>query len=371
MIIKKINRYLIKLFFLNFIKITLGFATIFFIINLMESFERLKEAKVAISIIFLLSFLKIPQLLSSVILSVILISATFTHYQISIRSEGVIIRNTGFSVWKLSLPIHVFAIFLGIFWITFFNIFEIWTIKKSTKIEEKYITSDYQESIALNSGIWIRQKNLQNNGENILIIARNVYKNSTNFANVSLWFYDKNNVFYQRLDAKKMMLSPNKWMIYDGIINNEEKINEKFELMQIMTDLQEDFVKKKIVNNLDLVSLHSIFELPEIIKNMEQSGLKSTKYKVYLHSQINQIFLFGIMTLLAIFFGTSHFRSLRANLKLFVGIVFGFAIFLSSSIFFKLGSSGVLSIFEATWLITLIYYCLAVILIYQKDKFSS
>lgn len=371
MVIKKINKYLIKLFFINFIKISLGFATIFFIVNLMESFERLKEAKVAVGIIFLLSILKIPTHLTSAILSVVLISAILSHYQLSIRSEGVIIRNAGFSIWKLSLPIHIFAILLGILWITCFNIFEIWALKKSSKIEEKYISADLQESISLNNGIWIRQKNLQNDQENILIMARNVFKNSANFANVSLWFYDKNNIFYQRLDAKKMMLSPNKWLIYDGFINNEDKINEKFELMEITTDLQEDFVKKKIINNLDSDSLYSIFELPEIIKNMEQSGLKSTKYKIYFHSQINQIFLFGIMTLLAIFFGTSNFRSLQANLKLFVGIIFGFAIFLSSSIFFKLGSSGIITIFEATWLITLIYYCIAIILLYQKDKFTG
>lgn len=368
---KKINRYLIKLFFINFIKTTFGFAVIFFIINLMESFERLKEAKVAVNIIFLLSILKVPQHLTTVILSIVLISAIFTHYQLSIRSEGVIIRNAGFSIWKLSLPIHIFALLLGVFWIIFFNIFEIWASKKSIKIEEKYIKTEFQESISLNNGIWIRQKNIENNQENILILARKVFKNSANFANVSIWFYNKDGVYYQRIDAKKMMLSPNKWIIYDGVINNENRINEKFEQINIMTDLQEDFVKKKIVNNLDSVLIYPIFELPNIIKNMEQSGLKSTKYKVYLHSQINQIFLFGIMTLLAIFFGTSHFRSLRVNLKLFVGIIFGFAVFLSSSILFKLGSSGILSIFEATWLITFIYYSLAVILLYQKDKFST
>jgi len=366
MIVKKINQYLIKLFLKNFLKIILGFAIIFFIINLMESFERLKEAKVGINIILILSILKIPQHLTSIILSITLLASIFTYYQISVRSEGVVIRNCGFAVWRMSLPIHLTAIILGIFWISIFNLFEIWTIKKSNKIEEKYIKIDFQESINLNNGIWIRQKNLQTNHEDILIMAKRVFKNSANFADIRIWFYNKNNEFYQRIDAKKMFLNKNKWVIYDGIINNNNEINNNFEIFELETDLQEDFIKKKIANNMNLVELHSIFELPEIIKNMEQSGLNAKKYRMYLHNQINQILLFGIMTLFAVFFGVVNNRSLTANLKLFAGIIFGFAIFLSSSIFFKLGSSGLISLFEATWMITLIYYCLAIILVFQK-----
>ena len=79
--IKKINYYLIKLFLKNFLLVISGFAVMFFLINILDVFEKIKDVDFSIFLVFLLAMLKIPQALTSIVISAVLISAIITFYQ--------------------------------------------------------------------------------------------------------------------------------------------------------------------------------------------------------------------------------------------------------------------------------------------------
>ena len=143
--INKINRYLIKSFLKNFLIVALGFSAMFFLINILDIFERIKDSEVDLILVFGLAILKIPQSLTSIISSVVLISAILTFYQLSIRSEITIIRNCGYSIWKILTPVASCAVVLGIFWITIFNLIEIWSSKKFYQIENEYIEMNEED----------------------------------------------------------------------------------------------------------------------------------------------------------------------------------------------------------------------------------
>ena len=112
--INKINSYLAKSFLKNFLIVILGFSAMFFLINILDIFERIKDSEVSTILIFVLAVLKIPQSLTSIISSIVLISAILTFYQLSIRSELTIIRSCGYSIWKISMPVVFVAFILAV-----------------------------------------------------------------------------------------------------------------------------------------------------------------------------------------------------------------------------------------------------------------
>ena len=246
--INKINCYLIKSFLKNFLIVALGFSAMFFLINILDIFERIKDSEIDLILVFVLAILKIPQSLTSIISSVVLISAILTFYQLSIRSEITIIRNCGYSIWKILTPVASCAVVLGIFWITIFNLIEIWSSKKFYQIENEYIEIEMRESTIPSSGIWFRQKNFLQEKEEIIIVTRKIYKNSVELADVSLWFFNSGNIFYKKIDAKKMYLKNNKWILQKAIINDDNLINHQIENIEINTDFEENFIRKKIIN---------------------------------------------------------------------------------------------------------------------------
>jgi len=367
MIFNKINLYLAKNFLKNFLTIALGFWIIFFLVNLIDIFNRINDAQVGIKLMFILSFLKTPNNLSSIVVSIVLISSIYTLFQMSNRTEITVIRNCGYSLWQIANPLIISAIFLAIIWIIFFNLFEIWSSNKYNNFEAKYLQTEMRETLDIGNGVWFKQKNLINDSENIIIVTRKIYKNSLDLFEVSMWFFDKNNNFYKRVDAKKMVLNGGKWMIKKAIVNNENSINQMVESIQIPTEIDENFLKNKIVNNFENAESFNIFELPKIIDNLKKSGLNPKKLQTHLHSKLNYIILFVAMVLFSVFFGVNDVRNRKSNIKLLIGIIFGLIIFLSSSIFSTLGASGLLSIFESTWLISFIYLAISILFIRHKE----
>jgi lipopolysaccharide export LptBFGC system permease protein LptF len=73
------------------------------------------------------------------------------------------------------------------------------------------------------------------------------------------------------------------------------------------------------------------------------------------------------MTLISCFFGLNHIRSQNSLGMIFLGIVTGLTLYITSSIITALGSSGLISVFASTWVIVAICLAIGTLLIYQKE----
>lgn len=185
---------------------------------------------------------------------------------------------------------------------------------------------------------------------------------------VSLWFFDKDGKFYQKIDAKKMIFKNDKWILEDVTLNNSSNVNKKITNYSIKTNLSLKFVQQKIVNNFQNVKIFSIFELPELISELQSSGFSSTKFKVYFQSLLNKPILFVSMIMIACFFGINHIRNNNSILMIFLGIVSGLILYIVSSILNALGSANIMPIFASTWIITIICLAIGILLIYKKEN---
>jgi lipopolysaccharide export system permease protein len=362
-----LNRYFAKSFLLNFLQILAGFSLLFFFINLIEVLKKVAGNSVPLHASLAMAFLQIPDFLNDVAPSLVLISAVTTFFLLSSKSEITVARISGLSLWQIIKPIGFLAFIAGIFWVTIWGPISIAMMQKFNALEAKYVEKEIREIVALKNGIWLKQANIEKPNEEIIIQAKKVYKENLELKEVSVWFFASDNQFYKKIDAKTMLLQEDYWLLQDVMINDDKSLNEELKTFAIPTNLKADFVMQKIVNNFQNVKLFSVFELPNLIDELQISGFSSTKFKVYFHSLLSKPLLFLAMTLIACYFGLNHIRSKNSILLIFLGIVVGLFFYITSSIMNALGSSGLVSTFAATWLIVIICLASGILLIYRKE----
>ena len=394
MLIKSINIYLAKNFIKRFLQLTCAFSLLIFFISFIEIFNRTNQNKVTFIIKLAMSMCSVPQLINEISSSLILISAIICYFNLSMRSEITIIRNSGLSLWHIATPISISALFIGIFWIVIFQPLSI----KSSKLLENFENINFGEHKATQDGkkikinsqkpIWLRQENLENEGEEIIIGAEGLDQDNLKFYNVSLWFFNKEGLFYKRVDSEEMALLNENLILKNNIINqeslilNNEEFQKNFNLLSkesnknlnqqlpklvVKTKLSAEFILKKIFINTQNINNFNVFEIPKLIEEMENSGLNSQKYRVRLHYLCNLWLMFVAMTLIACYFGINHARNHKSLAMIFVGIIVGVAFYIASSIFNSIGSSGLISVFASTWMVSLICIATGILLIYHKE----
>lgn len=366
--LKLINLYIARSFFVKFVQIAACFSLVIFFINLLDTIDKVRGANAPFFTILLMAFLPISNFLNDVAPSLVLIAAIITFYLFSIKSEITIIRMSGFSLWEILRPISVSALLLGVFWVMIFGPVSIAMSKKFNSLEGKYVKNEMREVVAPMNGIWLKQPNIEQPGEELIIQAKKVYKENLELDEVTIWYFNKNGEFYKKVDAAEMLMQENSWLLQEVIINTNSSLNKKVEELVIPTNLKADFVMQKIVNNVQNVNLFSIFELPNLITDLQESGFDSTKFKVHLHSLLSKPLLFLAMSLIACYFGLAHIRNQNTVMMIFIGIIIGLILYITSSIVVALGASGLIPIFASTWVIAIICLAIGTLLIYRKES---
>ena len=116
------------------------------------------------------------------------------------------------------------------------------------------------------------------------------------------------------------------------VINNSENINKNLNEFKVLTNLKSRFIAQKIINNFEDTKLFSIFDLPKLIGDLEQSGFSSRKFRVYYYSLLNKPSIFVATVLIATFFGINNVRNKNAILYIIAGITFGLVLYIGLSI---------------------------------------
>ncbi len=365
---KKINLYFAKFFILRFLQINLAFSLIIFFINFIEALDKTANSSASVFVIISMAFLLIPDFLNDIAPSLVLFAAMMTFFLLSIKSEITIVRSCGYSMWHIISPVAFSAFLLGIFWITIFSPVSIKMMKKFNALEGQYVNNEIRESVESSTGIWIKQKNEENKNEEIIIQAKKVYKEDLELNEASVWFFDKDGKFYQKIDSKKMFLKDGYWLLEDAIINDFKILNESKKEYRIPTSLEADFVIDKVVSNFQNVKLFSVFSLPKIISSLKMAGFQSAKFEVYFNNMLAKPILFAAMTLIACFFGVNNFRNQNVALVIFLGTICGLALYITLSFIAALGSSRLIPVFASTWIITFICLAIGILLIYRKEN---
>lgn len=365
---KKIYFYIAKNFLTKFALVVISVSTIVFIINLLDVISRVKDSQISWSQIMMFSAMQIPGFLENISDFLIALSAIITLFTMSLGSEITIIRASGMSLWQILLPIILSTFLLGVFIVGVFNPISIIANKKFNAVERQFSVEDKEtDSLAPKNGIWLRQQNMANTDEEIIIHAKNINRQNLNLKEVNVWFFDNGKKFYRRIDADSMQLSNDSWRLNNVVINDKDNINSHQKESTIATDLKAEFISKKILNNFEDAELFSIYDLPGLINDLKQSGFSPQKFIVYYHSLLSKPFLFVAMVLIATFFAINNIRNKNNILRFVAGVMVALVLHIGLIIVGAIGASGLIPEFLSTWISSLILLSLGILLIFAKE----
>jgi lipopolysaccharide export system permease protein len=362
----KINFYLIKQFLQRFLFITCAISTLIIIFNLFDLLDGAGAVPLSTSIF--LAILQLPNFIREMFIFFIMISVMITFYSLSLNNEITIMRSAGLSLFKIIAPISIIIFIIGIILITIFNEIVIISDKKYQEIENS-LKDDSENNIIITpvDGIWFKQSNFDQKDGKIIFRAESANNKELIFYNVKIWFFDKNNKFYQKIDAEKLNLQDNKFIAKKVKINNNQLINKYITDFNMATDLTADFIRQKISNNFSNIKSFSIFELPNLIEDMKNSGYSTRKFQLYYHFLLAKPFFLIAISLIALYFTIANSRSNNNIIKFVIGIIFSFLLYISMSISYAFGTSGFLPFFVASWLFTVIILAISILLLIIKD----
>jgi len=344
-----LTRYLAKTYFLNMLFLLLGLLMIVYLFDTVELIRRgSKFDDVPLGLILQMGLLKLPEVGQVLFPFAVLFSAMFTFWQLTKRSELVVVRAAGFSVWQFLTPVILVAVFLGFLQMAVINPVGALLVGEFERLESRFLDRKDSEIAIFREGLWLRQTIDEKGGEEdgyIIFKASRVSQPDWTLKGVSVLFFNSNDMFFQRIEADSANLVPGQWVLKDAHLFDDEQDGLNLETYNIDTQLSISDIEESFSSPETM----SFWRLPAHIQTLEETGFDAARLKIHYHNLLSQPLMFAAMILLAATVSMRPPRFRGGTALIGFGIFIGFVVFFASSFLQALGASGQIPVIMAAW----------------------
>ncbi len=336
--------YLGRQFLASFFGVFFLFVCLIFMIDTIELMRRgASKPDVTFGIVMDMALLKLPHMAQEVLPFVALFGSMIAFWRLNRNNELVVIRSIGLSVWKFILPALLVVFALGVFKVTVFNPLASTMAAKYEELENKYLRRQSSVLTVSRTGLWLRQ----NDGRGQSVVhAQSVSEDGLELYRVTMFFYEDEDRFVRRADAKSARLSTGAWTLKDAWVNGPGLTPTEHKTLTVKTDL----TLEKIQESFASPETISFWELPKFIRILEQAGFSSVRHRLHLQSLISEPILLCAMVLIAAVFTLRHNRRAGTAIAVAGGICTGFALYFLSDLISALGLSSSIPVSLAAWI---------------------
>ena len=357
-----INKYLS----LKFCKIVFNFILVFFclgfIMNLFEEINFFKDLDFNLNLPIILSLMIVPSLLYHMFPFIILLSGIWFFLKIKKSDEVTALKISGMSNFSVIIIPSITVIILGIFYITSLNPITALLVKKYEYIKGSYATDKNYLAAITENGIWIKEKTEEKNN-----IIRSTYLKGENLIDLSIYKFDLDNNFVERIEAESANISSYNWVFKNvKIINNEGQIISNKDEEATYKSIYDLKKIKSLYSNLDTISF---WKINDEINLLEERGYTTRYMEAKLHKTLAFPFFLLSMVLLSGVF-TLGIRFKENNLTyVFIAIITCVLIYFLNDFSAALGETEQLSTNLSIWMPILIIFIFSSIgIIYANRK---
>ena len=345
----KINNILSSYFSKNLIT-SLVFCSVIsssfiFLIDLVELTRRISKSNDSdIILAFKLALLKLPGMIFEILPFIVLFASLSTFFLLAKRSELVIARASGISIWRLLLPGIGLIMLLGFFVSIILQPLIATSTYKFKELEARYIRGQLSLVTLSENGLWLKDMNPEDNSYRI-INSLGLEKQASNLERVIFFNHSKNGKLISRFDSESAMLVDGTWVLHNIWIYKAGKKPEFRDKISVKTKLtpiqiQENFAPPETI---------SIWNLPKFIKIAEQAGFTATKHKTKFYSILAFPFFLSSMLIIAAPFSVRFIRSERTNNLILSGLLSGLFLYTISNVISAFGASGIINPILSAW----------------------
>ena len=332
------NKYLI----VNFIIISL----FILFINLLELSRVLPEDSKSLFNYLYLSFLKYPSILNEIIPFVTIISISFLIRNLINNNELVSMRNLGYSIFDIFLPIAISVFITGLIFLILINpISAMMANKYDLKIDKRDLNL---HSIKIsNNEMWI--KNEIDNQNSSFINIKNIDLKDMNARDIKiLLISDKSNKFILAASGefRENFFSLKNVKYYNFLDESYENLESlEFEI---------NFNKENLLNSISKYKLIPFYKYINHSQTLSKFNLYSEEIGLYYLSEVLKPIFIVVLAFVIVGFTSKFQRNENFFKVLFIAISIGFLIFLLKEIISKLTISLSMNIYLSCLVIFLI-----------------
>ena len=348
--VKTYQQYLTKLFVKNLFIITGVFASLTFILNILEEIKFFKDMELGLYYPFLFTILNLPSVLFEIFPFIILITTQMFFIHLYTRDEVIIFKNYGVKNIDIIKLLSVLTLLFG-----FFLVFGFHTL--SSNLKHNYLgfknnfTEDNKYLAVINeSGLWIKD---EINDQINIVNAEGIENNL--LINVSISQLDKNYELKKTIYADRINIEKNIWLL------EKAKIFEigggKYE--EDLVELNSNFNLEKINNLFSNLSSLNIFQLTRYLKDYKSLGYSTLD----IESSIHKLIALPVYLVIMILIGSMLMMNVKNNKSKVFNIIMG--IILSVLIYYINYFFNIMGINERLPIVLSIWFPLTILLLFS------
>ncbi|MCC8417054.1 MAG: LptF/LptG family permease [Rickettsia endosymbiont of Bryobia graminum] len=320
--------YLFRLYCSYFISILLIIVGALVLSNIFDILQKFKTIHIPTHYFWQLATYKIPYLLNEISSLVSFTSMLFLLRRLTAHNELVAILCSGVHIWRVIITPVFAAIILGCIMLTILNPIGTIGLQKYEKLEAKLTNKESNDFIVSKSGLLFLEKDLDTKK---ILQVKIIDIHNSKLNHFTLLILDNNNNFLKRIDAPMAILSNNNIDISHAKIYDGKSFLE-VEQIVVLTNLSIN----KLLDDFTNPEMISIWDLPDSIKQLVESGLPTLNYQIYYYKQLLKPIIMSVMVILASCFFSLKQRDNSQDRVLILGLFIGFIIYFILEISFKM-----------------------------------
>lgn len=327
------RQYLFSVLFMLMVLMTIA--------GLLDSVELLRRGAtkegVTFGITMQMMFFKFPNMAEKLLPFASLIGGMVALSRLTRTHELIVARAAGVSVWQFLFPAFVAMFGLGLVFMTVLHPVSAVMAARFEKLESKYLAGRASLLEVSPSGLWLRQVEEGDVEEKEHIIhALSVFDQGMKLSQVTIFSFDKNAQFINRVDAQEAVLEKGFWRVKKVLLTRPGQPPERMPQKILKTELTVGQIQDSFASPRTL----SFWALPSFINALEAAGFSAIRHKIYWYVLLcTPLTLCSMVFLAAVFSLRLHRRGGTKGL-IAAGVFTGFLLYFVTDIIQALGLSG-------------------------------
>lgn len=308
-----------------------------------------------------ISLYRVPQLTERIMPFSVLVGAMSCYLALSRRHELVVARAAGMSAWQFVAPAMIGAFVFGAVATTAYNPIAAILHERSKLLEAEMQGENLSALQENTSGFWVRQKSPDGAA---IINAKSSREQGSELGGVTVYTFDHDGHFQQRMEAASATLEQGYWQLQDARIYASGVPPDTEVTYRLATNLTLEQVRESFATPETV----PFWDLPSYIELADRAGLSAAGYRLQYQQLLARPFLLAAMVLLAASVSLRFFRFGGVQKMVLSGISAGFLVFVLSKITEDMSKSELLSPVAAAWIPVMVGGLTGfVVLLYQED----
>lgn len=338
-----LRRYIASLFLRWILGLFAGTTLLAFLIDLLEVLRgNADKPDLDYLAVVAVSALRIPLITEQILPFAVLIGSIAAFLSLSRRSELVVCRAAGWSVWQFAAPGIAVALAIGVLATLVYNPLATAMRQESDRIAAAAFGSVASILSDASSEAWLRQSTPD--GEAIMSVE-GIADGGRTILEPVFWVFDGGGRLSRRVDAVIGTLHDDRWELSEAVVTDLSGVHAPAQSYDLATSLTPEQVRDRL-SSPDAVSF---WRLPSTITQATASGLPPYRFRLQFHVLLSRPLLLASMVLIAATVSLGLARSGQVGRMILGGVVAGFMLYVVTEIARDLGSEGLVPAVLAAW----------------------